>query len=69
MDETWYSPLPKPKYSHNWMHLLATIDIPEKRGTHLVQEESVLEGTIVSQEAKERNKGKVQENDLIQGHP
>ena len=29
-DETWYASLPKPEYSHNWMHLLATIDIPEK---------------------------------------
>ena len=39
-DEKWYAPLPEPKYSHNWMHLLATIDIPEKRGTHMVKYES-----------------------------
>ena len=30
VDETWYASLPEPEYSHNWMHLLATIDIPEK---------------------------------------
>ena len=29
------------------MHLLATIDIPEKRGTHMVKDEGDLEGTIV----------------------
>ena len=46
-DETWYASLPEPKYSHNWMHLLVTIDIPEKRGTHMVKDESGLEGTIV----------------------
>ena len=29
------------------MHLLATIDIPEKRGTQMVKDESGSEGTIV----------------------
>ena len=29
-DETWYASLPESEYSHNWMHLLATIDLPEK---------------------------------------
>ena len=47
MDETWYASLHEPEYSHNWMHLLATIDIPEKRGTHMVKDESGSEGTIV----------------------
>ena len=46
-DETWYASLPEPEYSHNWMHLLATIDTPEKRGTHMVKDESGSEGTIV----------------------
>ena len=46
-DETWYASLPELEYSHNWMHLLATIDIPEKRGTHMVKDESGSEGTIV----------------------
>ena len=46
-DETWYAPLPEPEYSHNWMHLLATIDIPKKRGTHMVKGESSLEGIVV----------------------
>ena len=36
-----------------WIYLQPSIYL-KKRGTHLVQEESVLEGTIVSQEAKER---------------
>ena len=47
-DETWYACLPEPEYSHNWMHLLATIDILERRGTHMVKDESGSEGTIVS---------------------
>ena len=46
-NETWYASLPEPEYSHNWMHLLATIDLLEKRGTHMVKNESGLEGTIV----------------------
>ena len=46
-DETWYASLPEPEYSHNWMDLLATIDIPEKRGTHMAKDESGSEGTIV----------------------
>ena len=46
-NETWYASLPKPEYSHNWMHLLATIDIPKKRGTHMVKDESGSEGMIV----------------------
>ena len=46
-DETWYASLPELEYSHNWMHLLATIDLPEKRGTHMVKDESGSEGTIV----------------------
>ena len=29
-DETWYASLPEAEYSHNWMHLLATIDLPKK---------------------------------------
>ena len=29
-DETWYASLLELEYSHNWMHLLATIDLPEK---------------------------------------
>ena len=46
-DETWYASLPKSEYLHNWMHLLATIDKLEKRGTHMVKDESGSEGTIV----------------------
>ena len=46
-DETWYASLPEPEYSHNWMHLLATIDLPEKRGTHMVKDEGDSGGTIV----------------------
>ena len=46
-DETWYASLPEPEYSHNWMHLLATIDIPEKKETHMVKDESGFEGTIL----------------------
>ena len=40
VDETWYASLPESEYSHNWMHLLATIDIPEKQETHIVKGES-----------------------------
>ena len=47
VDETWYASLLEPKYSHNWMHLLATIDILEKRGTHMVKDESGSEGTVL----------------------
>ena len=47
MAKTWYAPLPKLEYSHNWMHLLATIDILEKIGTHMVKNESSSEGTVV----------------------
>ena len=47
-DETWYASLVEPEYSHNWMHLLATIDIPKKRETCLVQDGIAFEGTIVS---------------------
>ena len=46
-DETWYASLPEPEYSHNWMHLLATIDVSDKRGTCLIQDESSSEGTVV----------------------
>ena len=46
-NETWYVPLPEPKYLHNWMHLLATIDVLEKRGTSLVKDESSSEGIVV----------------------
>ena len=46
-DETSYTSLPEPEYSHNWMHLLATIDISKKRRTHMVKDESSSEGTIV----------------------
>ena len=46
-NETWYTPLPEPEYSHNWMHLLATIDIPRKRGTHMVKNKSSSEDIIV----------------------
>ena len=46
-DETWYASLLEHECSHNWMHLLTTIDLPEKRGTHMVKDESSLEGTIV----------------------
>ena len=46
-DETWYAPVFEPKYSHNWMHLLAIIDMPEKRETRLVKDESGSESTVV----------------------
>ena len=46
-DETRYTPLAKPKYSHNWMHLLASMDLPTKRGTRLVKCESGLDSTVV----------------------
>ena len=46
-DETWYASLPEPEYSHNWMHLLASIDIPEKRGARMAKDESGSEGMIV----------------------
>ena len=47
MDETWYASLLEPEYSHNWMHFLATINLLEKRGTHIVKGESGSEGMIV----------------------
>ena len=47
MDETWYASLPELEYSHNWMHLLTTMDLHEKRGTHMIKDESGSEGTIV----------------------
>ena len=46
-NETWYAPLLEPEYLHNWMHLLATIDVPKKRGTCLVKEESDSESIVV----------------------
>ena len=46
-NETQYAPLLEPEYSHNWMHLLATMDVPEKRGTCLVKNESDLESIVV----------------------
>ena len=46
-DETWYAPLLEPEYLHNWMHLLATIDVLEKVGTHMVKDKSGLESTVV----------------------
>ena len=41
-NETWYAPLLEPEYPHNWMHLLANMDVLEKRETHLVKDESGL---------------------------
>ena len=46
VDETWYASLPELEYSHNWMHLLSTIDIPEKRETQMVKDGSGSEGMI-----------------------
>ena len=40
-DETWYASLPEPEYSHNWMHLLATINVPERRETHTLKDEQL----------------------------
>ena len=54
-DETWYTSLPEPEYSHNWMHLLATIDIPEKRGTRMAKDDSGSEGTIVDRKSTRLN--------------
>ena len=47
IDITWYAPFPELEYSHKWMHLLATIDIPQKGGTCLVQDESGSDGLVV----------------------
>ena len=32
-DAKWYVALLEPEYSHNWMHLLATTDLPNNQGT------------------------------------
>ena len=47
-NKIWYAPLSEPEYLHNWIHLLATIDVPEIRETRLVKDESGLESTVVT---------------------